>query len=363
MAQNPVLPMTITTPARVCLFGDHQDYLGLPIIAGAIDRHMTFEVAKNDRRVIVLDLADLGQKRELSLQEEQQQEPETIDFFKAGLRVAARYGCHPTFGLNVRITSTIPINAGISSSSALTVGWIKVLLYTFGCNASVTPALIGQLAYQAEVLEHNSPGGQMDQYTIAHGGLIFLETGKDLKIKPLPDPKLTMVLAESGIGKDTLGTIGQVRTKAQEAIAIVQKFHPDFDLKIALPKDVSTYLKRLEPGLHPFFEAAINNHNITQKAKQHLTQSSPNPKKLGALMTAHHKQLRDLLELSHPKIDALIETGLSHGAYGAKIVGSGHGGCALFLTNENQAVYLVDHLKKAGAKDAYRINITSSHGA
>ena len=33
---------TVHSPARVCLFGDHQDYLGLPVIAGTIDRFMNF---------------------------------------------------------------------------------------------------------------------------------------------------------------------------------------------------------------------------------------------------------------------------------------------------------------------------------
>ena len=30
-------------PGRVCLFGDHQDYLGLPIIATTIDKEITIK--------------------------------------------------------------------------------------------------------------------------------------------------------------------------------------------------------------------------------------------------------------------------------------------------------------------------------
>ena len=33
-------------PGRVCLFGDHQDYLGLPIIATTIDKEITIEAIK-----------------------------------------------------------------------------------------------------------------------------------------------------------------------------------------------------------------------------------------------------------------------------------------------------------------------------
>ena len=33
-------------PGRVCLFGDHQDYLGLPIIATTIDKEITIKAIK-----------------------------------------------------------------------------------------------------------------------------------------------------------------------------------------------------------------------------------------------------------------------------------------------------------------------------
>ena len=35
-------------PGRICLFGDHQDYLGLPIIACAIDLFIEFSAISNE---------------------------------------------------------------------------------------------------------------------------------------------------------------------------------------------------------------------------------------------------------------------------------------------------------------------------
>ena len=34
-------------PARICLYGDHQDYLNLPIIAIAINRYIKVEAKSN----------------------------------------------------------------------------------------------------------------------------------------------------------------------------------------------------------------------------------------------------------------------------------------------------------------------------
>jgi galactokinase len=46
--------MQITTPGRICLFGEHQDYLGLPIIALAISlRSKISAVKRKDRNIII----------------------------------------------------------------------------------------------------------------------------------------------------------------------------------------------------------------------------------------------------------------------------------------------------------------------
>ena len=39
--------MISKVPARICLFGDHQDYLGLPVIACAIDKYIIVEGKPN----------------------------------------------------------------------------------------------------------------------------------------------------------------------------------------------------------------------------------------------------------------------------------------------------------------------------
>ena len=46
--------MKIKTPGRICLFGEHQDYLGLPVIAMAISKFSSLSgVARNDAKVVI----------------------------------------------------------------------------------------------------------------------------------------------------------------------------------------------------------------------------------------------------------------------------------------------------------------------
>ena len=40
--------------ARICFFGDHQDYLGLPVIAATIDRYIYMEATPIDEPICTL---------------------------------------------------------------------------------------------------------------------------------------------------------------------------------------------------------------------------------------------------------------------------------------------------------------------
>ena len=53
--------ITSRAPGRICLFGDHQDYLKLPIIACAINRHITIDAERNDQGIFNIQMNDLNQ--------------------------------------------------------------------------------------------------------------------------------------------------------------------------------------------------------------------------------------------------------------------------------------------------------------
>lgn len=349
----------IQTPARICLFGDHQDYLGLPIIACAINKYMTFDGKKNDKTYFEIAMPDIQEVRIIQLNDDFEGIVGTHDFLLSGLRVVKRYGCIPSEGFTVTLTSDIPINAGVSSSSALNVGWIHFLLKTFGCHQEITPELIAQLAYEAEVVEHNSPGGKMDQYTIALGNTIYLETGQKTTFQSLGSKLKGLILAESGISKETIGTLKNTRVLAEKAIKKVTQHHPSFAIEKATLSEISNYNTVLEAELQPYFYAAVANHSITQQALIEFQKEVPNELLFGTLMSQHHNILREQLQVSHPKIDTMLEAAIEAGAYGGKIVGSGGGGCAVVLAPKEKEDAIIQAFLQAGAKAAYPVSISN----
>ena len=67
-------------------------------------------------------------------------------------------------------------------------------------------------------------------------------------------------------------------------------------------------------------------------------------------MSEHHGVLSQSLEVSHPSIDHWMKLGRSNGAFGGKIVGSGHGGCSILLVPEQHQKGLCETLVAQGVQ-------------
>lgn len=345
----------IQSPGRICLFGDHQDYLGLPVIACAIDKYITLEAKPISKKLFKITMPDIGQERILDLNAAFDSRLKR-DYFVAALHVLRRYGCIPNQGYQLKIQGEIPINAGLSSSSAIVVAWITFLLNAFGANKKINRELIAKLAYQTEVLEYQEPGGLMDQYTISLGNLLYLntETGEHKHI----DKKLdSLVIGESGVPKQTLKVLQNLRSYAEMSIKKVIEINPDFDLKEASIKDFKLYEKHLSTQLRPIFYAALKNYEITQKAFDQFQKKLLDLNKIGSLMTAHHQVLKDVLNITVPIIDHMISGALEKGALGAKIVGSGGGGSIVALVEQGNEAGVIKGMLQGGASAAYQVKI------
>ena len=301
-------------------------------------------------------MPDIGSERTISVSETFET-LEKGDHFASALRVVRRYGCIPDRGFDILLKSTIPVNAGVSSSSAIMVAWIHFLLKAFGSSRPINNEFIAQLAYEAEVIEHNSPGGKMDQYAISLGNIVFLNTAKDLSYKTIGTKLEGLILGESGVPKETLGLLADLRGKAQDAIAQVKQHLSDFCLEKVTPDKVDEYSSYISEELKPYFYAAVQNHAITQKALLEFAKEKLDYKTIGELMSAHHKVLKDILKITVPVIDKMITAAMEAGAYGAKIVGSGGGGSIVALAPIDKKETIIKAIKENGAIEAYEVSV------
>ncbi len=357
MTQNQI---HTKAPARVCLFGDHQDYLGLPVIAAAIDRFMTLKADEIEAEEFQIHFLDTNKSRIIKFSEIENTKQQN-DFLITTLQVLKHSGCKYNKGYDVFISGNIPINAGLSSSSALVVVWLQFLLKAFGINNKITVDWVAKTAYQIEVLEHSGPGGLMDQYTISLGNMLYINTITG-NYKVLNADLNSLIIAESGVPKKTLDILKYLSTYAQEAIAAVKNIHSDFDIEKSKLSDYEKYQKCVPEKLKKYFFAALKNYDITKKALKLLEAKQIDAENVGQLMSEHHKILKEVLKITVPEIDKLIDVATQNKALGAKIVGSGGGGCVVVLVKPDDEENMITQLKLAGAKDAYKINIVEKSG-
>jgi len=343
-------------PARTCLFGDHQDYLGLPVIACAIDRHIKLEAKANETRKLVLNKPDINETRIFDIDVKIERVSKG-DHLSAALKILRAYDCIPHIGYDITMSGNVAINAGISSSSAVVLVWIRFLTEAYGCNRVVDREFLAKIAHEAEVTFHGAPGGKMDQYSIGLGNIIYLETGDELSYEIIEGPLPGLIVGESGIPKQTTGVLKELKEKALLAIHKVKEKIPGFEVGDVDKEDLQKYLKYVPDNLEIYLKAAIMNHDVTKRALAEFRKPETDLNEIGSLMNEHHYILKNYLDITVPKIDDMVNGALNSGALGAKIVGSGRGGSIVVLAKAGKEQQVVKALMEAGAKDAYPVTV------
>ena len=341
--------MEISTPGRICLFGEHQDYLGLPIIALAISLRLKLIGEKKSGRIIYIKMPDIKEQKKISLDDLIYRN--SRDYFRSGIKVCQNEGLRFSEGFICKIKSQIPIKAGTSSSSALVVSWINFLSRMADDPVKWGQKKIAEVAYKAEVEEFNESGGMMDQYSTSLGEMIYLESSPKIRVKKINTNLGTFVLGDSGEEKDTMKILDRCKLNQKLVLDKIYQNNSEFDLyKKSQTLDLSI-LTEIEKKI---FNGLLKSKNILELAYLELKKSNLNKSFFGNLLSEHHQVLRDVLKVSTPKIDRMIEAAIEGGAYGGKINGSGGGGCMFAYAPKNPE-QVAKAIKSVGGK-AYIVN-------
>ncbi len=316
----------VSAPGRLCLLGEHQDYFGLPILAAAIDLRVRITGHRIKEKKFALDLADIKEKAEFPIGKILAYVSKR-DYLRSGVNVLARRQVRWNSGWACRLSGDIPINSGTASSSALQVAWISFLLAAAEDSRADDPKTAAELAFESEVAEFDEPGGKMDHYTSALGGVVSIHFGPPLKADSLTHSLGDFVLADSMVRKDTTGTLGFIKSHVFRAVERIRREDPEFGLKLSLPEAAEKSSVRLSTAEKRLLSGTLKTRNITAEGERLLRSGELDHETLGCLLNRQQQVIREDLQISSPRIDQLIDTARDAGALGAKINGSGEGGC------------------------------------
>jgi galactokinase len=349
------MSLTVSTPGRICLFGEHQDYLGLPVIAAAISRRVQVSGTHRADRQVRIALPDIGSAESFELAD---RVPYTKkrDYFRSAVNVLQREGLTFARGVEAEVRGNIPINSGTSSSSALLATWIHFLVRMSDQSPTDwSRQRIGDLTYAAEVLEFDEAGGMMDQYSTAVGKVIYLESTPQVHIETIEPALGRFVLGDSREPKDTQGILGRLRRGVNAIVDKVRMVRPDYSLFTAPELETAEFKDFLTKEELVLLRGTLSNRDLLREAKGVLQAPELDHVRVGQLLSHHHRNLRDAQQISTPKIERMIGAALDAGALGAKINGSGGGGC-MFAYAPQTAEDVAEAIEQQGG-NAYIITI------
>jgi len=160
---------------------------------------------------------------------------------------------------------------------------------------------VAEAAFDAEAGLLDTGAGWMDFLACTHGGVCRIDAG---------DPPTVTRLAPS-LGAP-LVLIDTVQRRTTRAV-------------LASKRD------RYRSGERAMRTYATSAAGIVADMTAALRPPVPDHAVVGALMNQAQHLLRNLVRCSTPLIDQCVRRCLARGAYGAKLTGSGHGGCLVAL--------------------------------
>jgi galactokinase len=336
----------VRAPGRVCLFGEHSDYLGLDVIAAAISMAIEIAAEPRDDDTIHIAYTDLGEEYTFTLGSEVSYRNRR-DYFRSAFNVMTRRGIRPKNGWNLRLSGNIPMGAGLSSSSAMAVGAIMTIAKM--ASSSMTRETIAQAAYEAEVAEFGESGGTMDHYASTFGGVIHIDMDHG-HVTKLPANLSSIVIGDScEKKKDTVGDLRFIRSTVEREYEIISGKIQSFNRRTTSVNEIHELGKQPLSKERRMAEATLRNRDLTYRALRLLRNRNPDPHDIGRMLTEHHEILRDELNRSTPKIERMIEASLKAGALGCKINGSGGGGTMMAYCN-GQESEVASAIRHAGGK-------------
>ncbi|MCI0504052.1 mevalonate kinase [Candidatus Micrarchaeota archaeon] len=282
---------------KIIIFGEHFVVHGAPAIAAGISNTANVEVIKAAKNSIVTKQRVIP---DLSIA--------AIANVLSAMNIKESY--------EVRLTGDLPTEGGLGSSAAFCVGLVRALADEKKLH--LTPEQVNRFAYEGEKTFHGNPSG-IDNYIATHRGVLEFTRGRtplENKFVPLElERPLDFVVSLTG-------KIGST----PKMIENVRKF------KEADPEEFGQLMDE-------YFKIATEGAKFISKGKLD---------EIGSLMNANQSLLSEL-GVSDERNDAVVETAMKEGAYGAKLTGGGGGGSCIALAKDKaHAEKLAQALTKAG---------------
>jgi len=397
-------PEICRSPGRVNLIGEHTDYNGLPVLPMAIRQEILAAFRPREDRCIQMRNCDPSFP-EKTFENGPDLPPsppgEWDNYCKAAIQgINAHFKVKSFRGMDMLLTSTLPIAAGLSSSSSLVVACALAYLQTLGLRLDTDISRLELAELMAEA-EHyvGTRGGGMDQAVILNSVLNhackidFFPLR--VEVAPLPED-CAIVVCDSLVkvrksGAELAKYNAGPRTCALACALVEQQLKKDFGAEVEIDrlgdlwygplcltsKEVEELFERAvpKPALS-ITEAAARLKCTPQQVRDRWLGDLPEPNSgfhvqarlrhqlteyrrvetardallagdselFGQLMNASHESCANDFQISSPELDTLVAAARDAGAMGARLTGAGFGGATVNLVPKTICHDFIDQI-------------------
>lgn len=367
----------VRAPGRVNLIGEHIDYNGLPVLPMAIQRELRMVYRpSSDATVRVENVDPAHGSVEFSLERLPGAAPAgswTNYLLAAAQELAPFLGSaeSPAVGFDAIVTSTLPPDAGLSSSSALVVAMGLALVESNGHRIG-REDLAARMARAERFV--GTEGGGMDQAVIlgatkAHALLVEFDPLSTRAI-PLPDGWRLIVAHSLESAKKSGAAQEEYNRRTRECRMALEQLGEGSYAELLGEKRVGggsrvagaehasaqqileRASQRLSGDVWRRFRHVVTEYHRVIQAVEAMTAADLHA--MGALMSASHASLRQDYDVSTPELDMLVDLAVGAGAVGARVTGAGFGGAIVALCTEDTAPRVLTALEAGffSARDA-----------
>ncbi|XP_060579312.1 mevalonate kinase-like [Ruditapes philippinarum] len=367
--------LIISAPGKVILHGEHAVVYGKSAIAASLNLRSYVQLVKTGDGRVGVDLPAVGlrhswnvddilkiiKQNNVDIQNPHKHQEDLVNCIKETLctdlmdtqlqaSVAFLYlyisicssgSCPPS--INVKITSKLPVGAGLGSSASFSVCLVAALLLVQG-HVSF-PAqdekgdtqwkdedleLINKWAYEGERIMHGTPSG-IDNSVATFGGAIKFQAGKITKLNNFP--RLKILLSSTNVPRSTKVLVGNVRERYNRVPDVMQHV---MDATEAVTHQCEKILETMATESQHEITSLYTNLEELIDINQHLLQA---------------------MGVSHVTLDKICHVTSKYRLH-SKLTGAGGGGCAFTLLRPEQEQSLVDDVIKELEMEGFNCFIT-----
>jgi galactokinase len=226
--------LVICAPGRVNLIGEHVDYNAGLVLPAAIDRAAWIAAAPAAGDAVTIEACDLGARTRFGFDDVAARTDENgrslpaWALYPAGVAAALRDRGLSVAGVDVALSSDVPMGAGLSSSAAIEVAF-AVLWRSLG-GWQIGGVDLARLCQQAENDYVGVACGLMDPFTSLHGqrahALLLDCRSLEWRAVPLP-PETVIVVADTKVRRQLAESEFNLRRRQCEAaVEILRRTMP-----------------------------------------------------------------------------------------------------------------------------------------